>query len=183
MLYNPWRVIVDEIHSLRRHLDRRLDEIEDALPPAMGQGHTVIHVVAVELREDPMPSVDHMPDFTLPSTSVRAVLAVVGPKKADGSYATNPTWGTSDPVTLPLEAIPDSVAVDAEGNPILDDQGNQIPVYKTYANTPLTPGEGEKVSGIVTWKATGMADVDIKVIYGDPALGHAAITAGEAPEA
>ena len=160
-----------------------------------------IHVVAVEVGRKPnkevqMPPVDHMPDFTLPSSSIRAVLAVVGPKKADGSYATSPIWSTSDATTLPLEAIPDSVVegpdpswVDpGDGStapivPLLDANGLQAPVYKTYANTPLTPAEGTSVGALVTWSAPGMADVDLRVVYGDPALGHAAITAGEAPEA
>lgn len=172
-----------ELGGLRAAAERIATALE-AQPPSEGDGRTNIHVVEVQL-EDPMSParVDHMPDFTLPSTSVRAVLAVVGPKKADGSYASNGGFTTSDETTLPVEALPDSFALDSDGNPILDAEGNQIPVYRTYANTPLTPEPGEKVSGTVTWRSGGMADVDIKVVYGDPALGHAAITASEAPEA
>lgn len=150
-----------------------------------GDGHTNIHVVAVNPDKEIFmpPVIDHMPDFTLPSSALRAVLAVVGAKKADGTYATGGAWSTSDEAALPLEAIADDVVKGEDGTPTLDEAGLQIPVYKTFANTPLEPAAGEKAGGVVTWKAAGMADVDIKVVYGDPALGHAAITAGEAPEA
>jgi hypothetical protein len=167
--------------------DRRLGEIVAALKKKPEpDGRTNIHVTSVELKRteaSPMPPIDHMPDFTLPSISVRAGLAVVGPKKADGTYATGGAWSTSDESALPLEAVADSTAVDPDGNPILDESGNPIPVYNVIANTPLEPAAGETAGGTVTWKASGMADVDIKVIYGDPALGHAAITASQLPEA
>lgn len=185
---DPLHRIADAAETLVEFL---IDHNHDPL------GHTAIHVISVnpDGEEIPMPPIDHMPDFTLPSTAVRAVLAVVGAKKADGSYASSPTWSTSDESVLPLEPIADSVVTGPDPNwvdpgdgstapiiPIMDENGQQIPVFKTYANTPLTPEPGEKVSGTVTWKAAGMADVDIKVVYGDPALGHAAITAGEAAE-
>lgn len=148
-------------------------------------GHTTIQAA---IAEENMPGPpDHMPDFTLPSSSVRAVLAVAGPKLADFAtshqYAGEGSWSTSDASVLPLEAIPAGIVTDAEGNPVLDEFGQNIPLYRTYANTPLTPTPGEQVAGTVTWSSAGMFDVDIRVVYGDPALGHAAITAGEAPEA
>jgi hypothetical protein len=181
-------------HSTLR-IARAVEKLAAAPPPGgPSLGHTVIHVVAVLFEEEPpMSKVDHMPDFTLPSTALRAVLAVVGPKKADGSYAGPGSWSKVDTAAtapadgseqLTLEAIPDSVVMEDDGvTPKLDANGNQIPVYKVFANTPLEPEDGATAGGTVTWGSAGMADVDIKVTYGNPALGHAAITAAEAPEA
>jgi len=186
------------LRSIARSQSRIARAVESIAAPSPSEpslGHTSIHVVAVLTEEEPpMPTnkVDHMPDFTLPSTALRAVLAVVGPKKADGTYASPGTWSKVDTAAtapadgseqITLEPIADSVVLDDQGAPVLDDKGNQIPVYKVFANTPLEPADGQTAGGTVAWNSDGMAGVDIKVTYGNPALGHAAITAAEAPEA
>lgn len=181
--------LVAELRGIR-------DELHRLIPPVVGEGHTNIHVVGVELKPQEVPvspiPVDHMPDFTLPSVSVRAKLAIVGPKLPGfataggpnfGKYAPSVTWSTSDESALPLEAIADDVVRDpVSGDPIVDENGNQIPVYMVHANTPLEPAPGETAGGVVTAKAAQMADVDIKVTYGDPAVGHMAITAAQDTE-
>ena len=167
----------------------RIEEKLDALGVPSRSNPATIHVTEVQLKEREMPPVDHMPPLQLPTVSVRARLSVVDPRKADGSRATNPTWKTSDETQLPLEALPDTTAKDVDGNEILDPvDGLPLTVFQTFANTPLTAEEvealPEKVAGgTVTWSAPGMADVDIRINYSDPPLGHAAITAAEAPEA
>jgi hypothetical protein len=178
------------IYELKRIADAIEAILVALLRAPQGNGHTNIHITEVQInchKENPMPPVDHMPDFILPSSSVRASLSVVGPKLSDfatsGKYAVSPTWKSSDETTVSLEAIPDSVALGPDGNPLTDENGNQIPVYSTFANTPLTPDPGTAVSATVTWSATGMADCDIKIVYGDPAVGHAAITSSQVAEA
>lgn len=183
------RVTVD---VARQHIELRIaeglavviEEIRRLQPPAVG--HTTIHV-ASRPEEDPnMPPIDHMPDIRLPSINDEAVLEVIGPKKADGSYAVPETtqqgFKSSDDANLPLDEFKADIVKDADGNPVLDEAGNQIPVYSAVANTPADPSEGQDVSGTVTWDAPGMATVDVKVVYGTPALGHAAITVRSRPE-
>lgn len=152
------------------------------LPKRRPPPRTVIHVTAVELKpEDPTmvpPTTDHMPPLQLPSSTIRARLAVVDARKADGSRVTSVTWTSSNLAALPLEAIPDSTVKDAEGNEVLDpNDGQPLLVFSTFANTPLDEGEG-----LVTVRSPGMADCDIVVRYSDPPVGHFAITATEAPE-
>jgi len=144
-------------------------------------GKLSIHVTAVELKpeDSEMPPIDHMPPLQLPSSTLRAKLSVVDPRKANGSRVTSVTWSSNNPTALPLEAIPDSTVKDADGNDVLDPADNQpLLVFATYANTPLDEGEG-----LVTVRAAGMADCDIAVKYSDPPLGHFAITGVESPEA
>jgi hypothetical protein len=146
----------------------------------------IIHVVSVETsKEIPVPPVDHMPDFTLPSTSVSAGLALVNPRYVDGTRVppTTISWETSDATALPIEVLPDSTVKDAADADVLDPaDGLPLNIHNVLARTPLTPAPGDKVEGVVTAKAAGMFDVDIKVVYGDPALGHMAITAAIIPE-
>jgi hypothetical protein len=166
------------LHRLEHLLEQLVREIHE-LTHRHHHGTTTIHVVAVSLREDPPVAptpIDHMPDLQLPSSTVHAVLAVVGPQLASSTdaspvYATSPIWTTNNPEALPVEVLPDSVVTDEAGEPVLDAAGNQIPVFKAKALTPLDEG-----SGTVKWSANGMADVDIKVTYSDPPVGHAAIT-------
>lgn len=158
-------------------------------PPAValaGAAHSTIHVTSVDFgKGTAMPPVDHMPDFGLPATNLSAGLAVVNPRLADGTRVPPPTisWETTDSTVLPIEVLPDTTVKDAAGNDVLDPADNlPLTVHNVLARTPLTPPPGEKVEATVTWKAPGMFDVDIKVTYGDPALGHAAITATQVPE-
>lgn len=172
---------LDRLEHLLEQLVREFMQLKDR----HHHGHTTIQVVEVSLVEDPpmTPPTDHMQDLQLPSSSVHAVLAVVGPQLASSSdanpvYATNPTWSTDNPDQLPLEPVADSILTEDDGvTPKLDAAGNQIPVYKVKALTPLDEG-----SGTVTWSAAGMASVDIKVKYSDPPVGHAAITPSVEPD-
>ena len=121
---------------------------------------------------------DHMPDFLLHSANNFAVLAVVGAKLADGTYVagSSVTWATSDPAN-PLVPVADSVVLDADGNPVLDANGNQIPVFKIQVNTP-----GDTGDNLITWSAPLMASADIHVQWSTPPEGHVTITPSELPE-
>lgn len=160
--------------------------------PQLSRGF-IIHVAAVELtqKESHMSSIDHMPPINLPASTLRALLKVVGSKKADGAYATGVTWTSSDETQVSIEAIadtnaqtPDPAWVDPNDGTtaplidLLDEAGNPVPVSSCYANTPLDTG-----TATVTVKAAGMTDADIVVSYADPAQGHFAIVASEASEA
>lgn len=159
-----------------------------------------IHVEAIELKPakepPPMtPPTDHMPPLNLPASTLRALLSVVDPRKADGSRVTAVSWNTSDAAQLPLEAVadstvkipdptwvdPDPTAVPPNVAPLIDKldavDGLPLLVFKVYANTPLDAG-----SGLVTVGAEGMADADVQVTYSDPPVGHFAITAVQAAE-
>lgn len=187
---------VDRIMALSANIIEMSIALRDLLAFVAGtpnQGHTSIQVTAVELKpqEIPMPPIDHMQDLQLPSSTVRAKLSVVNPRKADGSRVTSVTWSSSDESQVSLQAIPDSnVQVadpawvdpgDGTTAPLIDEidpvdgQANQV--FATYANTPLDAG-----SATITVRASGMADCDVKVTYSDPPLGHFAITAVQAAE-
>ena len=144
-------------------------------------GTTTIHVVEVGplLKEEQMPhETDHMPPFLLHSANNFAVLAVVGAKHADGTYVpgTDVTWATND-LTNPLVPVADDVVRDADGNPVLDANGNQIPVFRIQVNTP-----GDNGDVLVTWSAAQMASADIHVQWSTPPEGHVTITPSELPE-
>lgn len=171
------------IHCQTKAIERLTKAMQRQHPPV----RNVIHVVNVKLSEDPMPPVDHMPDFTLPSTSVSAGLSIVNPRKPDGSSVTSITWSSSDDATLPLEQVADTTIQIPDPNWIDPGDGStaplvDVPVYNVKALTPLKPDPGVFVSGVVTAEAAGMVNVDIKIVYGDPPLGHMAITAAVLPE-
>jgi hypothetical protein len=152
-------------------------------------------LVDVDVHKEKLAVTDHSQPIQLPSVSVRALLRIVDPRKADGSRVTDYAWSTSDATQLPLEAAANDTAKDVDGNEILDPTDNlPLTVFQTYALTPLsqddidalpaTPdGSPKSAGGTVTAKSAGMADVDIRVSYNDPPLGHAVITGGVAPEA
>ncbi len=179
------RLLLNEFENV----ERLLTEIRDAVKVPGGAGHTVIHVTSARYDPHkeavPMPNIDHMPDFVLPASNIDAGLAVVNPRRADGSRVEpgQETWSTSDAMSLPFEVLPYTKVLDQDGNEVLDPKDNlPLHVFNVRARTPLTPDPGVVASGVITWKALGMFDVDIKVAYGDPALGHAAITATQIPD-
>lgn len=163
----------DRILYALKVVENQGNEILGLLKPKYG--HFDVHVIQVGVNNMP-PAVDHSPDFVLNSSDDFAVLAVVGPKLPSGGYVPSVTWSTSDP-SNPLVQIPDDIQRDADGNPVLDDAGNQIPVFKTQVNTP-----GDSGNVTITVSSAQMANCDIHVIWNTPPVGHFAIQPSELPE-
>jgi len=195
-LRHDQRWAIDRLTTLSSNVQEMgwaLKALLDFVSSGGGIGHTTIHVTAVELKpeESHMPPIDHMPLLQLPSSTVRAMLSVSNPRKADGSRVTSVTWSSSDESQVSLEAIPDSTVKVPDPNWVDPGDGSSAPlvdfidtdglpnsVFATYADTPLDAGDAT-----VTVKAAGMADCDIEIKYSDPAVGHFAITGVQVPEA
>lgn len=133
-----------------------------------------------------MPPIDHAPDFTAPSTSVSVLLAIVNPRLADGSRvpADGYSYTSSDEAVLPQGAAqPNGTVKDENGNEVPDPvDGLPLTIFYSLWLTPQTPDPGTFVSATVTGNCAGMVPNDVKISYGDPALGHAAFTPSVVPE-
>lgn len=194
-----WRLDMIEGHVQK--IAERLEDVWRAVMPNR-LGSLPIHVTEVQFsKEKCMPPIDPLlPPLNLPSSSIRAKLSVVNPRLPDGSRVRSVNWNTSSDEILPLSQVPDNTVkildpdwVDPDPaadppnvHPLIEAKdpvdGEPLLIFSTFANTPLTPEPGTKVSGIVTVSAPGMASAQKPVTYGDPAVGHFDIVSQEAPE-
>lgn len=184
------------IRAWTRYLEKWFEAHEAREHHSHGAGRMQIQVTAVELKPEveeviPMPPVDHMQPLQLPSSTVRAKLAIVDPRDASGQRVTSITWSSSDSSQVSLESIPeDTVKIpdpnwvdpgDGSSAPLVEklDPTDSLPlkVFSVYANTPLDAGKAT-----VTANAAGVAPCDIEVAYSDPPVGHMAINAMVVPE-